>query len=145
MIRLTIILIVAVLAIGAGSGQAAAAQNIVKCQVDVSCYGTPGPDLIVGTGQADKIYGRDGNDEVYGNGGKDEIHGGGNADHIYPGPGSPNQVWGNSGDDVINGIDDTNGGCPLLWVDGGPGEDTAWSYGFTGRADVEHWGVFLCP
>lgn len=145
--RLRILVTVAVAALCAAAFNAEAQADTIICQPDVTCYGTSGNDLISGTEGPDLIHGKGGHDEIYGNGGKDEIHGGDAGDTIYPGPGGQaksNIVYGGSGYDEINGIDDVGNGCPDLWVDGGDGEDTAWAFGFLAKISVEHWGTFLC-
>lgn len=63
--------------------------------------GTPGNDVLIGTGSTDDVIcGRGGNDVLHGLGGDDVLRGGAGDDRIFPGPGS-NVVHGNDGRDTL--------------------------------------------
>jgi hypothetical protein len=64
--------------------------------------GTPGPDVLHGTGHADVICGRGGDDTVSGGGGNDVLLGGAGDDHLAGG-GGDDLLLGGAGRDVLAG------------------------------------------
>jgi VCBS repeat-containing protein len=62
-------------------------------------YGSPGEDVLTGTGKDSVLYGREGNDHLSGGAGRDELHG-------------------EAGDDVLDG------GADRDWLYGGEGNNT---------------------
>jgi hypothetical protein len=88
-------LLLAALVCLAAPGAAFAAP---KCTV----VGTPGPDVLHGTGHADVICGGGGNDTVSGGGGNDVLIGGAGDDHLAGG-GGDDLLLGGAGRDVLAG------------------------------------------
>lgn len=87
--------------------------------------GTPGDDVIVGTGGRDSIDGGGGNDVICGRGGADTINGGAGDDLINAGWGS-DVVRAGDGDDTVfagPGLDDVEGGSGNDLIRGGRGGD----------------------
>ena len=87
--------------------------------------GTPGNDVIIGTGGRDVINGGGGNDVICGRGGADTITGGSGNDLINAGWGS-DIVRGGDGDDTVfagPGLDDVEGGSGNDLIRGGKGGD----------------------
>lgn len=87
--------------------------------------GTPGDDVIIGTGGPDIIDGGDGNDVICGRGGADIITGGSGNDLINAGWGS-DVVRAGDGDDTVfagPGLDDVEGGSGNDVIRGGKGGD----------------------
>ena len=87
--------VVATVVLAIGLTDDASAATYIQCQSGVTCYGTDGDDIILGTSGADTIFGLDGDDRILGNGGNDVIHGDGcfsthceGADTIYGGSGN---------------------------------------------------------
>jgi hypothetical protein len=78
--------------------------------------GTPGNDVLLGTGAADVIAGLGGNDTISGRGGNDVICGGEGNDTLEGNNGN-DQVFGELGDDTLSGGNGND------WVDGGEGND----------------------
>ncbi|WP_305123458.1 calcium-binding protein [Roseomonas sp. GC11] len=62
-------------------------------------YGTPGPDLMIGSGAADHFVGGGGDDVLQGFGGGDRLEGGAGHDRLEGGPGD-NLLIGGAGDDT---------------------------------------------
>ena len=105
--------------------------------------GTPGPDIMMGTGAADHIVGfggddlicgMDGNDHLEGGDGDDVLCGGDGNDNLDGGPGSdvlfggsgPDTMDGGAGDDFMcggSGNDDADGEDGVDHLDGGSGND----------------------
>ena len=81
-----------------------------NCNEDDPCFGTNGPDTLIGSdgndhifglGGPDTIRGREGEDEISGGGGGDELRGGADNDTIFAGFGD-DTVFGSSGNDGID-------------------------------------------
>jgi Ca2+-binding RTX toxin-like protein len=100
----------------------------------MTIYGTPGNDVIIGTGFEDLIYGYGGNDKicslgeedhVIGGPGDDMIEGGNAADNLWGGPGNDVIKGGNGDDHVVgeNGEDQLYGGEKDDNILGGAGND----------------------
>jgi Ca2+-binding RTX toxin-like protein len=95
-------------------------------QLAITCAGTAGPDLIIGTTGDDVIAAGDGNDVILGNGGNDLICGGAGNDalmgsrgkDILLGGDGSDWLFGARGDDLLDG---GAGDFDVLW--GGPGID----------------------
>jgi Ca2+-binding RTX toxin-like protein len=100
---------------------AAPAHAIDPCilEVQVVINGTPGDDVIVGTGADEVINGLGGNDHIFGNGGVDAIDGGAGDDSMFGG-GCGDTILGGPGHDLLVGEDGEDG------VSGGSGLDTAY-------------------
>ncbi len=64
--------------------------------------GTPGNDVLVGTGRADGICGLGGNDVIRGLGGNDRLYGGAGNDRVYGGNGR-DRIYGATGNDLLVG------------------------------------------
>jgi len=103
------------------------ADEIPRCNgIPVTCMGTKGHDLIIGSDKDDVIAALDGNDTVLGDEGNDLICGGPGNDAIHGAKGD-DHLLGNDGDDFLfgaRGNDTLNGGdgdFDVLW--GGPGYD----------------------
>jgi Ca2+-binding RTX toxin-like protein len=128
-------------------GAADAAARVMRCNgLDATIIapaaggvveGTPGDDVIYGSGRADIIIGNGGNDTICGRGGNDVIYAGVARDEIDPvacarvreDDGAPVIfIDGGSGDDLICGPNATGGG---FWeADGGSGNDLiGWASG----------------
>ena len=78
--------------------------------------GTPGDDILIGTGAADRITALAGHDELLGQGGDDILDGGEGTDELFAGDGN-DLLDAGPGDDYLDGRqgDDT--------LTGGPGKD----------------------
>jgi hypothetical protein len=88
--------------------------------------GTPGADVLKGTGKNEVICGLGGNDRISAAGGRDLAIGGGGKDKVSGGAGR-DKVKGNAGDDRLRGNggnDALNGGSGKDACFGGPGKDT---------------------
>lgn len=88
--------------------------------------GTPGADVLKGSGRNEVICGLGGNDRISAAGGRDLAVGGGGKDKISGGAGK-DKVKGNAGDDRLRGNagnDALNGGSGKDACFGGPGRDT---------------------
>lgn len=130
-VALTVAVLIAPTAVGAGSADAGIATTStgVPCTIvggprtDV-IDGTPGRDVICGRGGHDVIYGRGGNDIIDGGGGNDDIFGNGGDDRILGGYGH-DTLEGGPGSDVIRGgpEGDTLRGGTGDTLYGGAGED----------------------
>jgi uncharacterized repeat protein (TIGR01451 family) len=106
--------------------------------------GTPGDDVLQGTGRADAIVGLTGNDQIYSGGGNDVICSDGGVDLVDGGPGKdfinggggPDRLIGEDGGDTLKGKsgrdrlaggqgnDILGGGKGLDKCNGGPGNNT---------------------
>jgi len=87
--------------------------------------GTPGNDVIFGTGGVDVIVAGAGNDRIYGFGGNDIICAGNGADYVEAGFGN-DRVFGGNGNDSLRGgygFDRILGGNGSDWLVGDPGRD----------------------
>ena len=100
-----------------------------------SLYGGGGDDAIYGNGGSDRLYGGAGNDTIrlqafYGNGSSEHAlaSGGTGNDRIYGSVGSDVRLFGDDGDDIIDGLvgnDTLTGGRGADQLIGGDGTDTA--------------------
>ena len=82
-------------------------------------YGTPGDDVIVGTGAKEGFLGGGGNDRICGGGGDDYLDGASGTDRLFGGFGS-DHLSGGAGDDDLEGYDGKDDRCF-----GGDGSDKA--------------------
>jgi len=99
------------------SNEATVASAQITCGgLAPTIVGTPGDDILSGTGGGDVIVGLGGNDTISGVGGNDVICGGEGNDTLNGGNGN-DQLFGGPGDDILNG----GNGNDLL--DGGLGND----------------------
>jgi hypothetical protein len=94
--------------------QASAHHPVIHRTHGLPCtiVGTPGNDLLRGTGHRDVICGLGGNDHIVGRGGNDVLAGGAGDDVISGGAGD-DTISGGAGDDTLTGgagIDDVDGG-----------------------------------
>jgi Ca2+-binding RTX toxin-like protein len=121
----------------------------------ITCYGTAGDDVIVGSDFNDVIHAMDGWDTIEGHGGDDTIcagsgqdfvKGGGGSDTIFADPGDDrveggpgnDTLIGDYGDDILSGGRDDDyldGGDGADALDGGGGEDECY-IGPEGDADT---------
>jgi Ca2+-binding RTX toxin-like protein len=87
--------------------------------------GTPGPDVLDGSGIDDVIFGYDGNDTLNGHGGNDRLEGG-NGNDTLNGHADNDILDGGAGNDTLDGgagNDTLNGGTGADTMTGGAGND----------------------
>lgn len=110
------------------------------------CYGTKFQDTMTGNRAANWIDARPGEDYVDGRAGADYILGNRESDVLYGGSGDDelragkhmefNELYGEDGSDILNGVDEFPPGAED-YLDCGPGVDTAYVDGWTdARPDV---------
>lgn len=127
-------------------------EALMATDLNDTITGTSGNDTIMGGGGSDQIFGGDGNDLIYGNtfissgqltgyGNSDTLNGGAGNDVLWAAVGNSATLFGDSGNDTLNGMerdDYLNGGSGNDSLNGGAGNDTLFGGGGT---DVLQGGV----
>jgi hypothetical protein len=142
--RLTPVMVVSILTLGALLVGSAAFAAVIHCSS--SCVGTFQADTITGNANANKVDARPGEDYIHGKGGSDTLLGNRDSDEIYGGGGpdellagkhmETDHLYGQSGNDILNGVDEFSPGA-ADYLDCGDGNDTALVDGYTeARLDV---------
>ena len=93
-------------------------------------YGTPGPDVILGTADGELIYALGGNDRICAGGGPDSVFGGGGLDRVFGGPGDDDLHQKDGGGLLVGGygLDELKGGPGRDTLRGGQDSDTLFGY-----------------
>ena len=107
--------------------QSADAMEIIYCERNVKCVGTPGNDYIIGTSYGDLIWGNGGNDTIRGNEGNDVIYGDGCDYTDSSCTDGKDTIYGGPGDDIIHhdGSMDAHNAQDYQkdWINCGKGQD----------------------
>ena len=107
----------------------------------VEGFGTPGDDVITGTGNADTLGGGGGNDVISGGGGNDELFGGTGNDTLNGAAGN-DRLTGGIGNDILRG--DANDDVYIYAPGDGDDVIDEWAT-WDGSFDVLEFGVGIAP